>query len=386
VQAYGIADDYIREYVPPILAKILEFLPLAVEIAVQVQHTLLQHSYSQLYHYANEHGFTDPDSDVVVAEWEELFMPVKAQVESELRLIAKGKAVTLPMNAIYDNSVLKKVPGISSVRNPLAKGKPPPPPPPPEAANGSSPPPPRGRENSQPGLGRPKSTASISSRYSRTEVSPAPPIPQTRPTIGSVRAASASYSAAERDESPPPPLPGPRPTSNGSTTAERPRIGSYGSSYGGGVGSVTPTPLAGLRPTALTGGSARSPSPNTGRIGRSLVPSAPTVDARSPSPAMAALVVGKKKPPPPPPKKKFAGPKEVWVRALFTFEGQDHGDLSFEEGERIKVLKKTESTDGERCFFPGSLDGFADYGQIGGRESVMGGKGSSRRITVSRHN
>jgi amphiphysin len=319
---------------------------------VQVQHTLLQHSYSQLYHYANEHGFTDPDGDVAVAEWEELFMPVKAQVESELRLIAKGKTVLLPMNAIYDNSILSKMPAMPSVRNPLAKGKPPPPPPPPEALNGSSPPPPRGRENSQPGLGRPKSMASISSRYSRTDTSPPPPVPQTRPTIGSVRAVSASYSASERDESPPPPLPGPRPTSNGLLTAERPRIGSYGSSYGG-TGSVTPTPLAGLRPTALTGaGSARSPSPNASRIGRSLAPSAPSVGARSPSPAMAALVVGKKKPPPPPPKKKFAGPKEVWVRALFTFDGQDRGDLSFEEGERIKVLKKTESTDGKCCFSP----------------------------------
>ncbi|KAA8913899.1 hypothetical protein FN846DRAFT_897055 [Sphaerosporella brunnea] len=348
--AYSIADDYIREHVPPVLAKIVDLLPLIIEIAVQIQHTLCQHSYSQLYHYANEHGFTDPDNEVVIAEWEELFMPVKAQVESELRLIAKGKAVLLPMNAIQDNSILKKMP---SIRNPLAKGKSPPPPPPSAAAvaaNGSGPPPPRGRENSHPGLDRPKSSTSMSSRYSRTETSPPPPIPAARPSIGSVRAASHS-SMAERDESPPPPLPGPRPKSNGSANspAERPRMSSHGSSYGGG--SVTPTPLAGLRPTALTAGrlsstiSPRSPSPNAGKIGGSLAPAAPTAGARSPSPSLAALVAGKKKPPPPPPKKKFLGPKEAWVKAIYAFEGQNHGDLSFDEGERIKVLKKTGSTD-----------------------------------------
>lgn len=60
-----------------------------------------------------------------------------------------------------------------------------------------------------------------------------------------------------------------------------------------------------------------------------------------------AGIAGKKKPPPPPPKKKIGEKKETWVRALFTFEGQDGGDLSFREGERILVVKMTESTDGE---------------------------------------
>lgn len=60
-----------------------------------------------------------------------------------------------------------------------------------------------------------------------------------------------------------------------------------------------------------------------------------------------AGIAGKKKPPPPPPKKKIEKRKETWVRALFTFEGQDGGDLSFKEGERILVMKMTESTDGE---------------------------------------
>ena len=33
------------------------------------------------------------------------------------------------------------------------------------------------------------------------------------------------------------------------------------------------------------------------------------------------------------------------MTALFDFEGQSAGDLTFREGDRIKVVKKTESTD-----------------------------------------
>ena len=314
---------------------------------MQVQFTLLQHFYSQLHHYATENGFTDPDSAVVIAEWEEMFMPVKQQVESELRLVLKGKAVTLPMNYSPDKGVLSKLP-----RVPLGKGKAPPPPPPTPsiAADGGRPPPSGGRENSRPGITKRKSSTSISSRYSRDERdhSPPPPMPGVRSSIGSGKIGSYS---SPRDESPPPPFPGPRAGSNG---ANRHRIGSYGSSYGGG--SVTPTPLAGLRPTALTvpssRGSVHSPSPTSASpessgAGRT-VASIHSAGGRLPSPnQLASIAVGKKKPPPPPPKKKFAGPKEVWVKAIFTFEGQDRGDLSFSEGERIKVLKKTESTDGE---------------------------------------
>ncbi|KAN0067068.1 hypothetical protein V8E54_014854 [Elaphomyces granulatus] len=50
-------------------------------------------------------------------------------------------------------------------------------------------------------------------------------------------------------------------------------------------------------------------------------------------------VVGKKKPPPPPPSNR------LFVTAQYDFGGQGPGDLAFREGDRIRVLKKTESTD-----------------------------------------
>lgn len=47
--------------------------------------------------------------------------------------------------------------------------------------------------------------------------------------------------------------------------------------------------------------------------------------------------LGKKKPPPPPPKRK----PDEWVVALYAFAGQGEGDLSFQEGDRIRVVKRT---------------------------------------------
>lgn len=63
------------------------------------------------------------------------------------------------------------------------------------------------------------------------------------------------------------------------------------------------------------------------------------------SPFDTASIAAKKKPPPPPPKRMASGLKETWVVAVYGFTGQEVGDLSFDEGEKIKVIKKTGSTD-----------------------------------------
>ena len=58
---------------------------------------------------------------------------------------------------------------------------------------------------------------------------------------------------------------------------------------------------------------------------------------------MAAVTAkNKKKPPPPPPPKRN---KDVWVVAQYGFESGEPGDLVFGEGERIRVVKATESRD-----------------------------------------
>ncbi|PYH41752.1 BAR and SH3 domain-containing protein [Aspergillus saccharolyticus JOP 1030-1] len=63
------------------------------------------------------------------------------------------------------------------------------------------------------------------------------------------------------------------------------------------------------------------------------------------SPGTSTLLAGKKKPPPPPPPPRMNSQNALFVTALYDFGGQGAGDLSFREGDRIRVLKKTESTD-----------------------------------------
>ncbi|KAL3480437.1 hypothetical protein BJX99DRAFT_244209 [Aspergillus californicus] len=53
----------------------------------------------------------------------------------------------------------------------------------------------------------------------------------------------------------------------------------------------------------------------------------------------------KKKPPPPPPPRPRNASNETFVTALYDFGGQSGGDLSFQQGDRIRVLNRTDSTD-----------------------------------------
>jgi hypothetical protein len=59
----------------------------------------------------------------------------------------------------------------------------------------------------------------------------------------------------------------------------------------------------------------------------------------------ASSIAAKKKPPPPPPKKIASNRPEEFVVAQYTYSGQGPGDLSFREGDRIKIVKKTPTLD-----------------------------------------
>lgn len=77
----------------------------------------------------------------------------------------------------------------------------------------------------------------------------------------------------------------------------------------------------------------------------------------------ANTIAGKKPPPPPPlkPKPKIEPPKR-YVVALYDFEAQADGDLSFKTGDRIEIVEKTASSEdwwtgklnGEQGVFPGN--------------------------------
>ena len=69
-----------------------------------------------------------------------------------------------------------------------------------------------------------------------------------------------------------------------------------------------------------------------------------TSNASLSSQSIASSLAMKKKPPPPPPKR-LNSDMGMYVTAIYDFEGQGAGDLVFREGDKIRVLKKTESTD-----------------------------------------
>lgn len=438
LQAYEDADSHLKSWVPDLLSKIFEFLPSVVEFLVQTQYTLLQNTYSAIYEYAQNHDFNDPEGEIIVSEWEDIFLPVQQQLESEITFVARGRAVTLPMNVIVqDKSFIPRI----------GRGNKPPPPPPPAHPPGARSPsggrsPNGGRSPSGGRSPVSERTPRIGSKFPRDRDEP-PAAPPSRPSIRSRTSASnlsvLSHEgrARTRDESPPPPLPGPRPGANDprrgmSSDGNRPpedyrsivKSRSYGSATplagiaqkhglqgvaethaagylapgqrgdsarrrssggselddrlaavrgksaggGGGGGELddrlmairknqanierTLTHTAGASSSFGSGGAPRSPvSRNTTGAStasyRSAVSTASAVSAGANGSNILAGIAGKKKPPPPPPKKKMGEKKERWVRALFTFEGQDGGDLSFREGERILVVKMTESTDGE---------------------------------------
>jgi hypothetical protein len=121
--------------------------------------------------------------------------------------------------------------------------------------------------------------------------------------------------------------------------------------------SSSPAPSSMLSPSVLTPSeSLASPSPSLSAYQTPIAfsPAGPNSDyfsrdrqssaSSAVSAATAAAVAMKKRPPPPPPPR-APSQHTVFVTALYDFDGQSAGDLAFREGDRIRVIKKTESKD-----------------------------------------
>ncbi|KAI9832776.1 MAG: hypothetical protein M1819_003996 [Sarea resinae] len=125
-----------------------------------------------------------------------------------------------------------------------------------------------------------------------------------------------------------------------SSPSGRPKIGSFTPSSASGM--LSPPASSGM--LSPSSNDYHTPSSETGHA-----PAGPHADyfARDrpqSSGALSTAAAGKKKPPPPPPKR-LASNQGQWVVALYDFEGQGEGDLTFRERDRIKVVKKTASSD-----------------------------------------
>lgn len=114
--------------------------------------------------------------------------------------------------------------------------------------------------------------------------------------------------------------------------------------------SAIPVGNTAVSPPASSGGDYFNPPmmsspPPTGLM--SFSPAGPkidhfqsTVSSRGGTPFDPVAAAVKKKPPPPPP-----AARAVFVTALYDFDGQGSGDLVFREGDRIRVVQKTNSID-----------------------------------------
>jgi amphiphysin len=251
LQAFRVADDHIREALPPLVTAAFSILPHLLAVQIMIQNTLLAQYYTSLHNYCEDSGFPSPPPpmDDVIATWTRDFMPIKAEAES-INMIARGKVVHQPMSLGDDGT------RTLAVRNGLANRR-----------------------------------ASSQALTSQRSVSPNPGARAMRIPSYTVPVAS-------------PPAPSPTPS---------PEPRSVGPDY-----STHLTPVSSY--------SAHSPA-------------GPSADY------FQRGIVQKKKPPPPPPKRIGSQNSGLYAIALYAFDGQGQGDLRFKEGDRIKVVKKTDSTD-----------------------------------------
>ena len=306
-QEYQVADDHLKSSLPPVVTAAFSILPHLLAAQIMTQNTLLAQSYTLLHDFCNEESFPDPppSASAIMSTWDTDFRPVKQEVES-VACIAGGKTVRMSMR--IEEKPHGSVTGLN-IRNGISSQ----------------------RHLSQSRI-EDKPNNSTSGLNLRNGISA-----QRRPSGNQSRALVPPSPAISASSDPPSP---------DSRETSRPRISSVPSQTS--LGLATPN----YSLSAVTSPSPGDPAmhapagPRGDYFNRDRLPS-------NSSTPIALIAAGKKKPPPPPPKR-IASAQGTWVTALYEFAGQGHGDLVFREGDRIKVTKKTESTDD---WWEGELNG-----------------------------
>lgn len=280
-------DDHVRETLPPIVNAAFSLVPPLLAALVLLSNRLLGLYYTAFHTYCEENQFPSPPPPMeeVIAAWQSAFDPARQDIES-INCVAHGRAARQPMHINIEAQAIE--------------GKKPAAPPP----------------NSAP---RRAPTGLISGGPSSM---PPRPSPSRTPTITT-----------------PVPSPGPRPPPANANLGV-PTDFTTASGYGHEPGT-SPSSASSLRP----GNDYFSSAGGGGSSIRSLRPASAASSvstASAVSAAAAAAVAGKKKPPPPPPKRIGTNQRpDEFVIALYAFSGQSAGDLSFREGDRIRVVKRT---------------------------------------------
>ncbi|EWC48091.1 hypothetical protein DRE_02670 [Drechslerella stenobrocha 248] len=287
--AYHGIDHHIKEYVPPILDAILSYIPYVLYAVENLYSTFIGQKYRFVHEFAQRHSIANYDQ--FEEEWKRDFFPVKDNIES-FKLLQHGKAISKPMETHR-------------------------PPPPASTKSGRW-----GRRNSS------KSGEEIGGALKKSKDEPPP------------------YSEQEQS----------RPMARKQST---------------GLEIPTDSKFAASRPVSRRSSSNLWPpseksaeTPAATRPGISKIPSATSIKsqqnsapppyqnglkdrASSASLAAAAAAAAKKKPPPPVPKPKpqILKTRVEYMVALYRFEPQSDGDLPLSEGDRVKIIQKSDSTE-----------------------------------------
>ncbi|KAK4503087.1 hypothetical protein PRZ48_006514 [Zasmidium cellare] len=329
---YQTADDQVKQTFPPVTDAVMALLPYLLAIQVNVQTTLVGQIYTSLDAYCKKHGLPSPaPSDAeIVSKWDGEFTGLRKELEEGITLLAGGKAKHQAMNVPEKGSTLTGL----GLRNKTS------------AAMHSN----EKDGNTMTGMGIRNKTMGLAHRGKNT-----PPHP---PAHGG--AYNTTHHQEDEELAPPkPPRPGTGSPglSPSIPMGNKPRMPSYSTNapYDQKPTNLMPsipnhnpppyteslnsTPPSHYR-TPVNG---NSPDPSTAAGADYFDTRRPSATSRASS--AASIAAAKKKPPPPVPVKRIPSHQAQFVTAQFDFDGQNEGDLAFREGDRIRVVKKTESTD-----------------------------------------
>ncbi|KAL1967718.1 hypothetical protein VTN77DRAFT_2975 [Rasamsonia byssochlamydoides] len=311
-EEYNAADEHLRQHLPQLITAVFSILPHLLAAQIEIQNTLLAHYYTVLHNYCEQEQFPSPAPPMehVIQTWEADFLPVRQEAES-LTCIANGKAVRQRMDGGDDCRNGSHHTNGYGTRRPSNHRQ--------ISSGGTSPgrslPPPAPVLETKPRLGGDLRAVS-------PHASPRIPTPISATTTANVSIPEVSMSTSSLSLS-----------STSSLTV--PDSSSYSSS---------PLPL----PPAVSYSPAGPRTDHFSRERQQTATTATTTTTQNSTSSSFGSNLTKKKPPPPPPPPRPKNPsasQALYVTALYDFSGQGPGDLSFREGDRIRVLKKTNSTD-----------------------------------------
>jgi len=321
---YQTADEHVRINFPPLTSAVVALVPVLLERQIALQTTLVGQLYTVLDAYTRQYGFPNPappDAEIVRV-WDAEWNPLRRELESGIGLVAKGKAVHMALGVPAEKAKGSYT-GLG-IRDKVMPSRP--------ATKPAGLPSGTGSTTSQLAI------AQAETHGEEEEVAPPkPPRPGAMTSNSSRSIPSATGNGYRRPSAPYDNNPTVLPPSYPTTPSGYPEVDTPPSRY--------QTPANGSSPLVTPSASLVQIPSNTSDYFANAQRRPSNQSQLSIASSAAVIGAAKKKPPPPVPAKRLPSFQSQFVTAMYDFPGQGEGDLSFREGDRIRVVKKTESVD-----------------------------------------